>query len=152
MIKCLTRSIAAGALLVAVSGGGVASGSAPPVRGSTALVLDFDPAGQGETENPCCQGLGVLHYSPNLGQTDIVLALANFVPGTVYGVRLDSDGGGFSNPQAVTTDQCGLGLVHLAVPQDRTGHPVITVYIWDGDFDPDSIDFVSSDEIRAVGH
>lgn len=118
---------------------------------SKAKIRAFSPVGNGLTENAECDGVAMFSFSEHEGLTDVHVVLHEFLPNTIYGIKVESDGGGFSDPIAVQTNPGGNGNYQTTVPQDRTGHPRVTVYIWDGNFDPDSIDAVSSDEIRAVG-
>lgn len=114
-------------------------------------IRSFSPVGNGLIENVDCDGMAMISYSDHDGMTDVQVVLHDFLPNTIYGIKLTSDGGGFSDPIAVQTNPAGNGNYHTSLPQNRTGHPMVTVYIWDGNFDPDSIDIVTDDEKRAVG-
>lgn len=112
-------------------------------------IDDFDPAGPGVTENPHADGKAVIRYNRRKDETTVRVKLDRFKPNTTYGVKLDSDLGGFSAPQAITTNCSGEGRFRFALPFDRTRHAVVTIYVWDGNVD--TVDDVSATEIRAVG-
>lgn len=128
----------------------VGSGVAPMAFPGLAVIAHFTPVGQGVTENPCVTGLGLLKFSNSQGTTNVSLLALGLQPDTTYGVKLDSDSGGFTNPIAFTTDCLGFGVFMMAVPQDRTSHPNMTIFRWDGDID--TIDTIGPDETRAFGN
>lgn len=117
--------------------------------GAGTKIRSFAPVGNGLSENADCDGMAMLKFDSRNGLTDVHVVLHGFLPNTVYGIKLESDGGGFTDPIAVETNNGGNANYMTNLPQDRTSNPVVTVFIWDGDID--AIDTVSADERRAVG-
>lgn len=124
---------------------GVAFAAAVKIKAFTAEGVN------GLAENPYCDGMAVLNHHAGNNSTEVQVAVTDFLPDTVYGVKLEADGfcGGFSNPEAFMSNANGNGHYHHSVPYDCTQAPVITIYRWDGDVN--SIWDVSEEEIRAVG-
>jgi hypothetical protein len=109
----------------------------------------FHAAGNGVTENPCVDGMCKVKYKRQTDMSSIQITIRDLKPNTTYGVLLDGDGSGFSDPLAFTTDCHGHGSYTRDFPQDATIDTILKVYVWDGDID--TIFDVSDDEVRAVG-
>jgi hypothetical protein len=117
----------------------------------------------GVTENPNVDGMCMVKYdanaySPRLGArgiTTIHMHITGLLPNTLYGIKVDSDGSGISDPQAFTTDSRGDGDYHRDIPQDATSSTTCVIYVWDGtQGDPvdtgDDIFTVTNDELRVT--
>ena len=91
----------------------------------------------------------MVSYDADNGASTLTLEVRHLLPHTLYGVQLDGDGSGFSDPQAFTTDAFGRGDYTHVVAQDATPDRTCKIYNWDGDLD--TIDVVSDMEVRAVG-
>lgn len=141
MKKQVLALLAAGAVLSVGMGTGVL----------TTKIRSFSAIGAGLVENADCDGMAMLKFDSRTQMTSVHVVLHGFLPNTVYGLKLDGDGGGFSDPIAVLTNNGGNGNYMLEMPQDRTSRPTIVVYIWDGNLDVDSIYEVTDDEKRAIG-
>ena len=114
-------------------------------------IKAFTPAGPGLIDNPDCDGMAILNYHPGNNATELQVAVTDFLPDTLYGLKLEAGGicGGFSNPEAFMTNVNGNGHYHHSAPYDCTEAPVITIYIWDGEIGSEWD--VTVGEIRAVG-
>jgi len=111
-------------------------------------INEIVPTNDGAVESPDGDGLAILRYKR--GDTDVHVLLKDFLPNTTYGVKIESSGGEYSNPLALTTNSSGNGVLRvLIVGQDLTGGVTLLVYIWDGDVD--NIIDVSAAELRAIG-
>src|SRR5262245_49355661 len=132
--------------------------------GAGVKFRSFAACGSCAGENPNVDGMCMVKYdphafSPELGATGIStvhLHVEGLRPNTLYGFKVDSDGSGFSDPQAFTTDNKGNGDYHRDIPQDATLNTTCVIYVWDGfqGFPIDSGDdiyTVTNDEIRAAG-
>jgi hypothetical protein len=109
----------------------------------------FHAAGTGTTENPCVDGMCKVKYKSQTDMSSIQITIRDLKPNTTYGVLLDGDGSGFSDPQAFTTDCHGHGSYTRDFPQDATVDTILKIYRWDGVID--TIFDVSDTEVRAVG-
>ena len=128
----------------------VVCGTVAVAFGAAVKIKAFTPVGNGAIESPDGDGMAILNYHPGNDTTEIQFAITDFRPNTVYGVKLESDFGGFSAPEAIATNVVGNGTYHHTIPFDRTGNPSVTIYVWDGD--TNTIFDVSADEIRATGN
>ena len=88
-------------------------------------------------------------YNQHFDTSSIHLTVGDLLPNTTYGVLLDGDGSGISDPLAFTTDNHGNGSYHHDIPQDATPDTIFKIYIWDGDLN--TIFDVSDTEVRAIG-
>lgn len=134
------------------------------------LIAGFQPAGPGEVESPCADGLSILDYNERTGYSSFYLLMVGLKPNTTYGVQVNSavvpespnSTFGFTSPLAFTTGPWGIGTYNLQLPSDVTNDPLVFIFIWDqammidpitGDLIPDfdAMEYVSDEEIRAVG-
>src|SRR4051794_9124490 len=81
--------------------------------GAGLKFTSFVPSGPGITENADVDGVCKVKFypdkfSPDLGATgftSVHLTISGLLPNTTYGVLLDGDGSGISDPLAFTTNQ-----------------------------------------------
>jgi hypothetical protein len=117
----------------------------------------------GATENADVDGICMVKYDANAyspvlgtrGITTVHLHVTGLVPNTTYGVKVDSDGSGISDPVAFTTNDKGDGDYHHEFPQDATSGTTCVIYMWDGTQgapmdNGDDIYTVTNDELRAT--
>ncbi len=118
-------------------------------------IKDFDPAGPGLTANCGVDGMAVMNYNSVLGGSDVHLHLKDLQPNVTYGVALQATSSAspdYSNPQAFTTAANGAGSFDVLLPTlDLGNDPIIYIYVWDGNPDPDAVLDVSASEMRAIG-
>jgi len=126
---------------------------------STSIVFGgFGAAGtNGPTENPHVNGVTKIKYKASLNQTHLELKVHGLRANVLYGVKMDGDGAGFSDPQAFTTDDRGRGSFDFDVPGQAAPNTFVQIYIWDGfqgyPIDSgDDIPTVTDDELRANAH
>lgn len=137
--------LGAGACFLAALG----AGNPPMVFGG------FNAAGtNGPTENPHVNGVTKIKYVASTGMSHLDLKIHNLRPNTLYGVKMDGDGAGFSAPQAFTTDSHGRGDFDFDAPGIAAPNTFVQVYIWDGFQGPpidagDDIFTVTDGELRA---
>lgn len=121
------------------------------VSAGTTRIRDLTAVGPGIDENPDADGNVTLVYRPNRGQTEVHVAISDFLPHTTYGVYVTGSGTEFSNPVAITTNHRGNGHWRITVGGDATPQARATIYRWDGNPDEGSWFDVTADEIRADG-
>jgi 2',3'-cyclic-nucleotide 2'-phosphodiesterase (5'-nucleotidase family) len=109
----------------------------------------FQAVGHGLTENPHILSQAIVAYFPANDTTYGTLAARRLLPNTTYGVLIEGDQGGQSDPVAFTTDSHGRGSYSTNFLQDGATGAHVTIYIWDGDVE--TIDIVTPDEARAEG-
>lgn len=116
-------------------------------------IKDFSPEGPGVCDNPRVDGMAVVKYNLLFAGSDVHLHVKKLEPNTTYGVALQATGAAtpdFSNPEAFTTNARGEGTFETTLPGFDLGFdPVIYIYIWDGNTDPDSILEITESEERA---
>jgi hypothetical protein len=129
-----------------------ALGAAPIVFGG------FSAAGtSGPSENPHVNGVCKIKYVTSTGYSHLDLKIHGLLPNTLYGVKMDGDGAGFSDPQAFTTDSRGRGNYDFDAPGQAAVNTFVQIYRWDGTqgFPVDAGDdifTVTNDELRANAH
>ena len=118
---------------------------------TVSYFYSFVPVGYGEVENPHVKGQAIVVYSPDVdgGTTYAQLSMRHLEPNTQYGVLIEGDQSGESNPVAFWTDSAGRGTYTTNFLQDGATGAHITIYIWDGNVE--TIDVVTADEARAEG-
>jgi hypothetical protein len=149
-------AIAAAACFVAALGAGL-------------NFMSFQAAGNlGPAENPDVDGVCKIKYETNNGSplgpySRLHLTITGLRPGVTYGVKMDGDGAGFSDPLAFTTNPAGHGSYQFDTPGQFAPNTFVQIYIWDGHDgelinpldDPDTgarystIFDVTADELRA---
>jgi hypothetical protein len=93
----------------------------------------FAAAGtSGPTENPRVNGVCKIKYNSRLAVSHLDLKIHGLLANTLYGVKMDGDGAGFSAPQAFTTDCHGRGNFDFDAPGQAAANTFVQVYIWDG--------------------
>jgi hypothetical protein len=134
------------AMALIVCGAAAGAQAAPTIS----YFYYFVPSGiNGPIENRQVRGQAIVSYDPITDTTHGQLAMTHLQPNTVYGVLMEGDQGGESDPVAFTTDSHGRGSYSTDFLQDGATGAHVTIYIWDGDID--TIDIVTSDEARAEG-
>lgn len=153
------------ALTAAVSVCAGAAMAAPPSK-----VKSFYAAGPGVTESPNVDGMYMAKYDPSSNLTNHHMVIHDLRPSTTYGIQVNSYWGpdapnsipGFTSPVAFTTNHKGKGKFDVQLPFDSSVDPTVLIFIWDGamTIDPitgdlmvdfDALEFVTDDEVRAIG-
>ncbi len=125
------------------------------VEANKAKIKGLTPAGvYGPSQNPDCDGLTKLMYKANQQESKVHVHIHGFIPHEIYGVALFDavNGQSFSDPLAITADEDGAGNYKIDLPSlNVTNGPMVVVYVWDGNFDPDAIALITDEELRAFG-
>jgi hypothetical protein len=127
-------------------------------------IKDFNAAGAGISANPNADGMAIFKEAadPDLGPgLRLHLHMQDLEPGTIYGVAIYATGvpttgeADYSNALAFDTNPSGNGTFEAFMPTwdyaTLGPNPTIQVYIWDGNFDPESVATVTASELRASG-
>jgi hypothetical protein len=77
-------------------------------------------------------GVTKIKYASSTGYTHLDLKIHGLLANTLYGVKMDGDGAGFSDPQAFTTDSRGRGSFEFDAPGQAAPNTFVQIYIWDG--------------------
>ena len=101
--------------------------------GAGLSFMSFAPAGElGGTENPNVDGVCKITYDRDAGMTKMHLSITGLRPGVTYGVKMDGDGAGFSDPLAFTANPAGHGAFQFDTPGQFAANTFVQIYIWDG--------------------
>jgi hypothetical protein len=116
----------------------------------------FVAAGTNAGENPDVDGVCKVKNEGNANNpmARLHLTITGLRPGMTYGVKMDGDGAGFSDPVAFTANPQGHGSYSHDTPGIAAANTFVQIYIWDGfqgyPLDAgDDIFTVTDDELRA---
>jgi hypothetical protein len=131
---------------------------------ATTKIKAFNAAGTGMGCNPHADGMAI--FKEDIDPVEgpgmyLHLHMQDLEPNTLYGVAIYATGvnpntdADYSNAVAFTTNASGNGTFEDFMPTwdalSLGACPTIRVYVWDGNFDPDSVGIVTSSELRASG-
>jgi hypothetical protein len=95
--------------------------------------IGFVPAGtSGHTQNPFVWGGCQIRYLQDDGASRFQMLIGGLRPGVTYGVKMDGDGAGFSDPLAFTANCFGLATYQHDAPGQAAPNTFVQIYVWDG--------------------
>jgi len=116
---------------------GVAFGAAIKIKALTLTAV-------GEAESPEGDGMAIMNYNQGNEQTEVTVAITDFMPDTNYQISVDY--GIYAAP--VTTNASGNANYHGTITFDVCAYePEVCVYVWIDDGDMTRQD----GEVRAYG-
>lgn len=115
--------------------------------GAVTKVRAFTPVGAGVGANPNVDGMAIVHFKPDVGNTQLNLNVTDLQPGVTYGVVFDSADISLDTPDAFTTNPAGNGHYQFIFEgQDASAVLGITIYV-----DANQSNSYDEGEQRAVG-
>jgi hypothetical protein len=126
--------------------------------GAVTKIVSFTPAGSlGPAENPRVDGMATINIDSHTRGSNVHLHVEGLVPNQAYGVAIYQTGSDygqadFVDPLGLIAGPAGNGTFDASMPATDLGpHPLIQVFLWDGDCGGDSMMIITQDELRAVG-